>query len=61
MFKKQRMPVFLLIMFSLSACTPTVHLVTDKPIEINLTVTIEIKIAVEKELDELLSEDSGLF
>jgi hypothetical protein len=51
----------MLLLIFLSACTPTVHLVTDKPIEINMTVTIEIKIAVEKELDKLLSDESGLF
>ncbi len=57
----KRISVLTLMMFSLAACTPTVHLVVDKPIEINMTITVEIKIAVEKELDEVLSEDSGLF
>ena len=61
MLNKQRIPVLMLTTVLFSACTPTVHLVTDKPIEINMTVKIEIKIAVERELDDLLSEESGLF
>ncbi len=50
-----------LLLLQLSACTPTVHLVVDKPIEINMNITVEIKIAVEKDLDEMLNEESGLF
>jgi len=48
----------------LLACTPTVKVeVPDKPITINLNVKIEheIRIKVEKDLDHVLSEDSGLF
>jgi hypothetical protein len=35
----------------------------DKPITINLNVKIdhEIRVKVDKELDEVLSQDSGLF
>lgn len=47
-----------------SACTPTVQVaVPDKPIEINLNVKIEheIKVKVDKELDELFADDSELF
>ncbi len=47
-----------------SGCTPTVQLeVPDKPIEINLNVKIEheIRVKVDKELDELFEEDSELF
>jgi hypothetical protein len=35
----------------------------DKPITINLNVKIEhqIKVQVEKDLDDVLSQDSGLF
>jgi len=50
--------------FSLMACSPTVKVAPpDKPITINLNVKIqhEIRIKVEKELDDVLSEDSGLF
>lgn len=48
----------------LSACTPRVELaVPDKPITINLNVKIdhEIRVKVDKELDDLFDEDSGLF
>ncbi len=44
-------------------CTPTVKVATDEPITINLNVNIkhEIRVKVEKDLDAVLSEDSGLF
>ena len=46
------------------ACAPTVKVeAPDKPIEINMTVKIEheIKVKVEKDIDELLSENEDLF
>lgn len=45
------------------ACTPTVKVATDEPITINLNVNIkhEILVKVDKELDDLFSEDSDLF
>jgi hypothetical protein len=45
-----------------SACTVKVA-APDKPITINLNVKIEheVRIKVEKELDDLFSEDSDLF
>ncbi|WP_185267136.1 YnbE family lipoprotein [Halopseudomonas xiamenensis] len=48
----------------LTACTPTVQLAAPSdPININLNVKIqhEIYIKVDKELDDLFSESSGLF
>ncbi len=44
-------------------CTPTVKVATDEPITINLNVNIkhEILIKVDRELDELFSNDSELF
>ncbi len=45
-------------------CTPKVQVEPpDKPITINLNVKIEheIRVKVEKELDGVLSKDSGLF
>lgn len=47
----------------LMACTPTVKVATDEPITINLNVNIkhEILIKVDKELDDLFSDDSELF
>ena len=50
--------------FWLAACSPTVQVTApDKPITINLNVKIqhEIKVKVERGLDDVLSEDSGLF
>jgi hypothetical protein len=45
------------------ACTPTVKVATDDPITINLNVNIqhEIRVKVDRELDDLFSEDSDLF
>lgn len=48
----------------LQACTPTVQVaMPTEPITINLNVRIEheIRIKVEKELDDIFSADSGLF
>ncbi|WP_404397521.1 YnbE family lipoprotein [Stutzerimonas chloritidismutans] len=47
-----------------SACTPRVELaVPNEPININLNVKIEheIYIRVDKQLDSIFNEDSGLF
>ncbi|PJA32274.1 MAG: YnbE family lipoprotein [Zetaproteobacteria bacterium CG_4_9_14_3_um_filter_53_7] len=49
---------------SLSACNPTVKVeAPDKPITINMNIKIEheIRVKVEKDLENVLSEDSGLF
>lgn len=48
----------------LSACTPRIELaMPDEPITINLNVKIdhEIRVKVDKELDDLFDEESGLF
>ncbi|MWV10614.1 YnbE family lipoprotein [Pseudomonas sp. R-28-1W-6] len=48
----------------IGACTPTVQLaMPDEPININLNVKIEheIYIKVDKALDSIINEDSGLF
>jgi hypothetical protein len=48
----------------ISACTPTVQVaMPTEPITINLNVRIEheIRIKVERELDDMFSADSGLF
>ena len=47
-----------------SGCSPTVKVAApDEPITINLNVKIqhEILVKVDKELEDVLSEDSGLF
>ncbi|MCL1123246.1 YnbE family lipoprotein [Shewanella surugensis] len=49
-----------MVLLTISACTPTIKLAPpDKPIVINLNVKIEheIKIKVDKELDQLLTND----
>jgi hypothetical protein len=48
----------------LSGCAPTVKVeAPDKPITINLNVKVEheIRIKIDKDLDELISTDSELF
>lgn len=50
--------------FIMNACTPRVEVAApEKPITINLNVKIdhEIRLKVDKDLDEVLSKDSGLF
>jgi hypothetical protein len=49
---------------TMEACTPRIEVAApDKPITINLNVKIdhEIRVKVDKDLDEVLSDDSGLF
>lgn len=52
------------LMGALAACQPTVKIeAPDKPIEINLNVKIEqeIRVKVDRELDDLLAENPDLF
>jgi len=54
----------LALVLTVAACTPTVKVAApDKPITINLNVKIEheIRVKVDKDLDELMTKDSGLF
>lgn len=56
--------VSVLSLLFIVACTPTIKVEpSDKPITINLNVKIEheIRVKVDKELDTILSDDSGLF
>lgn len=55
--------VLLLLVLATAGCTPTVKVATDEPITINLNVNIrhEILVKVDRELDDLFSEDSELF
>jgi hypothetical protein len=56
--------LILLSILAFAACTPTVKVEpTDKPITINLNVKIEheIRVKVDRELEDVFSEDSGLF
>lgn len=55
---------WLSLLLTVGACTPRVEVAaSDKPITINLNVKIdhEIRLKVDKDLDQVLSNDSGLF
>ncbi len=55
--------IFILVI-TVYGCTPTVKVAApDKPITINLNVKIqhEIRVKVEKDLEDMFSEESGLF
>lgn len=57
-------PVVALTIGLMTACTPTVEVkAPSEPININLNVKIqhEIYIKVDRELDDMFSESSGLF
>ena len=59
-----RIVIFTCLLALVAACTPTVQVNTPKePITINLNVKIEheIRVKVDKELDELFADDSELF
>jgi len=63
---KCRYKILSLIVISaiLGGCAPTVKVeAPDKPITINLNVKIEheIRIKVDRELDQLISQEKGLF
>jgi len=56
--------IALAMLAALPACNPTVKVeAPDKPITINMNIKIEheIRVKVEKDLENVLSEDSGLF
>ncbi len=58
------MLVWVSLFLSVGACTPRVEVAaSDKPITINLNVKIdhEIRLKVDKDLEQVLSNDSGLF
>ena len=59
------MKPYLLVLVCLmsAACTHTVQVETKEPITININVKIdhEIRVKVDKELDDVFSEDSNLF
>ncbi len=52
------------LMLALVGCQPTVKVAPpEEPITINLNVKVEheIKVKIDKDLDELITKDSGLF
>ncbi|OIQ03226.1 MAG: YnbE family lipoprotein [Zetaproteobacteria bacterium CG11_big_fil_rev_8_21_14_0_20_59_439] len=65
MIKASRCQLMVLAaLVSLSACNPTIKVeAPDKPITINMNIKIEheIRVKVEKDLENVLSKDSGLF
>jgi hypothetical protein len=60
-----KLTIPLIVLLScLTGCNPTVKVeAPDKPIEINLNVKIEhnIRLQVDKDLEGLFSEESGVF
>lgn len=60
----KNIPFLVLLAALVSACTPTVQLAAPKePITINLNVKIEheIRVKVDKELDDVFASNSDLF
>lgn len=52
------------LLLTVAGCTPTVKVAApDEPITINLNVKVEheIRVKIDKGLDELMTKDSGLF
>ena len=61
MYKQLTLPMMAVLLLG---CSPTVKVEPpDEPITINLNVKIEheIRVKVDKELEDVFSEDSGLF
>lgn len=58
------LPGVLFCVLTLTGCTPTVQMAApEEPITINLNVRIEheIRVRVERELEEIFTPESGLF
>jgi len=55
--------VLTILIWNVSACTPQVEVSAKEPININLNVKIEheIRVKVDKELDNVFNENKGLF
>ncbi len=56
--------VWIILFLTAGACTPRIEVAApEKPITINLNVKIdhEIRLKVDRDLDQVLSNDSGLF
>lgn len=52
------------LLLGVAGCSPTVKVAApDEPITINLNVKVEheIKVKIDKDLDQVISKDSGLF
>ena len=52
------------LLLGVAGCSPTVKVAApDEPITINLNVKVEheIRVKIDKDLDKVISQDSGLF
>lgn len=61
---KRQILLLIPLLMLVAACNPTVRLEAPKePIEINMNIKIEheIRLKVEKDLDNILTEENGLF
>ncbi|MGK2740518.1 YnbE family lipoprotein [Tepidicaulis sp. LMO-SS28] len=64
MLSAQRVCVGAIVLLLGAACQPTVKIeAPEKPIEINLNVKIEqeVRVKVDRELDDLLAENPDIF
>ncbi len=65
MRKNELLEIFCIsLLVMMAACTPRVEVaVPEEPITINLNVKIdhEVRVKIDKELDDVISEDSELF
>jgi hypothetical protein len=56
--------LFILALFGLSACSPTVRVeAPDKPIEINLNVNIEqhVKVEIDRDVKQAIAKNKDIF
>jgi len=61
---RRSLPGLLFCAMAVTACTPTVQMAApEEPITINLNVRIEheVRVRVERELDDIFAPDSDLF
>ena len=61
---RSALPALLFCVVAVSGCTPTVQMAApEEPITINLNVRIEheVRVRVERELDDIFAPDSDLF
>lgn len=60
----KKISAFILALFLVSACTPTVKLeAPDKPIEINMNINIEqrVKVEIDKDVRQAIATNKDIF